>query len=356
MALEVKLNPRRTGPAGKPGAEAAGADGRPLGQALRAQALRDGAVTEIVDPNELAKLITDGSTTLWIDLTDPSPGAVEEVARCVGLHPLVAEDIIERNERAKVELVDEVIHVVMYALARSGQAAASDAIERHEIDFVLGRRFLLSTHDAAWDPDSAHQLKMGVAALLNRGPDFLLWALVDSVVDGYFPIFDALADEIDGLQDEVVNNAVPATLEHVFRLKSQLVSLRHVIAPSREIFSQLTSREFDLIGEAQVFYFRDVYDHLIRLTDEFDSFRELAAGTLEVYLSTINNNLSVIMKRLTGVTVVLAGIAAIGGLFGMSEAGPAFDGHEGLGFWIVVVASVLLGAIAVGFLRKINWL
>ena len=317
---------------------------------LVVQAVRDGKPVVVEDTAEIAGLIADGSTRLWLDLTDPSPAVVEQVARAVGLHPLVAEDIVEQNERAKVVLIDGIIHVVMYALIRTEQT------ERLEIDFALGRQFLLSVHPASWDPTKAHQLKLGIGAILERGPDFLLWALVDSIVDGYFPVFDALADEIDGLQDEVVNNAVPATLEHVFRLKTELVSLRHVIAPSREVFSQLTSREFDLIGEAQVFYFRDVYDHLIRLTDEFDSFRELAGGTLEVYLSTINNNLSVIMKRLTGVTVVLAGIAAIGGLFGMSEAGPAFAGQEAGGFWVVVVASILLGAIAVALLRRIDWL
>jgi magnesium transporter len=319
-------------------------------EGLRIQAVRSGKVIEVDDPDAIGGLIADGKTRVWIDLTDPEPAVVQRVAACVGLHPLVAEDIIERNERAKVEMVDEIIHLVMYALTRK------KATERHELDFALGNQFLLSVHPAAWDPTKAHQLKIGLPAILERGADFLLWALVDSVVDGYFPVFDTLADEIDGLQDDVVNNAVPATLEHVFRLKTELVSLRHVIAPSREVFSRLTSREFDLIGDAQVFYFRDVYDHLIRLTDEFDSFRELAAGTLEVYLSTINNNLSVIMKRLTGVTVVLAGIAALGGLFGMSEAGPALAGQEPLGFWIIVVGSIILGAIAVWLLRRIDWL
>jgi len=317
---------------------------------LIVHAVRDGKPVAVDDPAGIAGLIADGKTRLWLDLTDPEPAVVEQVAALVGLHPLVADDIIERNERAKVELIDGIIHVVMYALTRA------TTTERHEIDFALGRQFLLSVHPGSWDPSKAHQLKLGIEAILERGPDFLLWALVDSIVDGYFPVFDGLDDEMDGLQDDVVNNAVPATLEHVFRLKGELVSLRHVIAPSREVFSQLTSREFDLIGEAQVFYFRDVYDHLIRLTDEFDSLRELAAGTLEVYLSTINNNLSVIMKRLTGVTVVLAGIAAIGGLFGMSEAGPALADKEAAGFWIVVFASILLGGIAVAFLRRIDWL
>ena len=194
---------------------------------LVVQAVRDGKPVVVEDPAEIAGLIADGSTRLWLDLTDPSPAVVEQVARAVGLHPLVAEDIVEQNERAKVVLIDGIIHVVMYALIRTEQT------ERLEIDFALGRQFLLSVHPASWDPTKAHQLKLGIGAILERGPDFLLWALVDWIVDGYFPVFDALADEIDGLQDDVVNNAVPATLEHVFRLKSELVSLRHVIAPSR---------------------------------------------------------------------------------------------------------------------------
>ncbi len=324
--------------------------GRSLAESLRAHALSDGKVVEVSDLAELTRLVHDGSTRLWIDLTDPEATVVEQVGRAVGLHPLVAEDIIESNERSKVESIDGILHLVIYALSRPVE------VERNEIDFALGQQFLMSVHPPAWDPASAHQLKIGIGPLLERGPDFLLWALVDGIVDGYFPVFDELADEIDELQDDVVSHAVPATLEHVFRLKTELVQLRHVIAPSREVFSQLTSREFELIGPDQVFYFRDVYDHLIRLTDEFDSFRELVAGTLEVYLSTINNNLSVIMKRLTGVTVVLAGIAAVGGLFGMSEAGPAFAAQEQVGFWIVVVASVVLAAVAVGFLRRIDWL
>ena len=321
----------------------------PEGQ-VRIVSLRGEATAETRDPGELRALLEDDETRVWIDLTDPSPAVVESIASHIGLHPLIAEDIIESNERAKVELVDDIIHLVMFALTRT------DETQTHEIDFVLGRRFLLSVHPSNWDPQSAHQLKLGVGAILGRGPDFLLWALVDGIVDGYFPVFDEFADEIDALQDEVVANAVPETLHHLFRLKRELIRIRHVVAPSREVFSRLTGREFDLIDDAQVFYFRDVYDHLIRLTDEFDSFRELVAGTLEVYLSTINNNLSTIMKRLTGVTVVLAGIAALGGLFGMSEAGPAFAGEEHVGFWIIMVLSVVLAGITIVFLRRIRWI
>ncbi len=249
------------------------ATSHPGADAVRIVALRSGAVHETHDPAELPALLADEGTRVWIDLTDPPAAVVESIASLMGLHPLVAEDIIESNERAKIELVDDIIHIVMFALTRV------DETEAHEIDFVLGPRFLLSVHTARWDPGSAHQLKLGLANILGRGLDFMLWALVDGIVDGYFPVFDQFADEIDDLQDEVVASAEPPTLHHLFRLKRELIRIRHVVGPSREIFSQLTSREFEFIADQQVFYFRDVYDHLIRLTDEFDTFRELVAGT-----------------------------------------------------------------------------
>jgi magnesium transporter len=309
-------------------------------------------IEESTDVDQLARLHAAKGSNTWVDLTNPSPDLVGAVARRLGLHPLIAEDIIEHNERAKVQLVDDVIHVVAFVLEREGPGE----VKTLEIDFVLGRGFLLSVHPPSWDPMAAHQLKMGLDTVLSKGPDLLLWALIDSIVDGYFPVFDRLGDEIDEVEDAALTQTVPATLQHVFRLKRELLRIRHVLAPSREVFAQLTSREFVLIADAQVFYFRDVYDHLIRLNDELDSFRELVAGALEVYLSSINNNLSTIMKRLTGVTVILAGIGAVAGIFGMSEAASAFQGLEGAGFYVVVTITVLASLAAVVFLRRIDWL
>ena len=317
---------------------------------IRIRCWRDGAIEESSDVDQLARLYASKGSRTWIDLTNPSPELIRAVGRRLGLHPLLAEDIVERNERAKVHLVDDVIHVVAFVLERDAE------IEAHEVDFVLGRGFLLSVHPASWDPITAHQVRMGLEPLLAKGPDLLLWALVDSIVDGYFPVFDRLGDEIDEVEDSALARAVPATLQHVFRLKRELLRIRHVLAPSREVFAQLTSREFQLIGDPHVFYFRDVYDHLIRLNDELDSFRELVAGALEVYLSSINNNLSAIMKRLTGVTVILAGIGAVGGLFGMSEAASALAGGEGAGFYLILGGTIAAAVGAVFVLRRIDWL
>jgi magnesium transporter len=319
---------------------------------IRIRCWHDGAIEESSDVDELGRLHARKGSRTWIDLINPNPELVRAVGRRLGLHPLLAEDIVERNERAKVQLVGDVIHVVAFALEREG----TSEVVTHEIDFVLGRGFLLSVRPPSWDPTTAHQVRMGLAPLLEKGPDLLLWAFVDAIVDGYFPVFDKLGDEIDDVEDAALARTVPATLQHIFRLKRELLRIRHVLAPSREVFAQLTSREFELIAEPHVFYFRDVYDHLIRLNDELDSFRELVAGALEVYLSSINNNLSAIMKRLTGVTVILAGIGAIAGVFGMSEAASAFQGLEGGGFYVVVLVTVIAAMVAVVVLRRIDWI
>jgi len=310
----------------------------------------DGAIEESTHVDDLAQLVSAKDSATWIDLTEPSSELLHAVARRLGLHPLIAEDIVERNERAKVRLVADVIHIVLFELERT------DDIAIQEIDFVLGKDFLMSVHPAGWDPLAAHQVKMGVGPLLSKGPDLLLWALVDSIVDGYFPVFDALGDEIDEVEDLSISQTVPSTLQHIFRLKRELLQIRHYVAPSREVVAQLTSREFDLISEPHVFYFRDVYDHLIRLNDELDSFRELVAGALEVYLSSINNNLSTIMKRLTGVTVILAGIGAVAGVFGMSEAATALTGGEGSGFYVISAVTLVAAILAAFILRRIDWI
>ena len=294
--------------------------------------------------------IPDG-TVAWIDVTGPSAEQVATITRKLGLHELIAEDILEGNQRAKIEVTENRIHIVLFALVYG------DPIVPSEIDLVLGDRFLLTAHAAAWDPRATHHLRAdGLAGIMARGPDHLLWAICDDLIDGYFPLMDKLGDEIDLIQDAVIEKGDPQTLERLFELKRELIAIRRASAPVREIFNQLTNRDLELVDDDEIFYFRDVYDHLIRLTDELDTYRELVSGTLDVYLSTVNNNLSLTMKRLTGVTVVLTGIAAIAGIFGMSEAGAAFTGSEATGFWVVTAITIGLAFMMAFVLRRIGWI
>jgi magnesium transporter len=300
---------------------------------------------------ELPKALTRKGTRLWIDMCGADAKLKTRVATIVGLHPLLIEDLTERDQRAKLEQVGELLHLVMFSLGLE-----AGVIYERELDFVLGERFLLSSHSNWWDPRATRHLRLGVEEVLAKGPGHLFWCLADDVIDAYFPILDQLGDEIDELEDKVVGLANRALLERLFDLKRQLIEVRRVTSPEREMFNILSSREEKSISDDDRLYFRDAYDHLIRLTDELDTYRELASATLEAYLSTVNNNLSLIMKRLTGVTVVVAGIGAIGGIFGMSEAQFALRGDEGPGFWIVTASSLIIAGLATAVLRHIDWI
>jgi len=298
----------------------------------------------------LREILADPEALVWVDVSAESDVPVDPVTQLLQLHPLIAADIAERNQRAKVAEVEGTIHVVMFWIAFEGEVGAL------EIDIVLGKRLLLTVHEPAWDPFALPQLRGDGTTMLARGADFLLYAITDGIVDGYFPVLDKIEDEIDAIQDAVIARPTTWTLERLFTLKRELISLRRAISPSREIFNQLTNRDQALIAPDHIVYFRDVYDHLIRVTDELDTDRELVAGTLEVYLSTINNNLSTIMKRLTGVTVILAGIGAVAGIFGMSEAATALNNGEGTGFWIITAFVVMGAAMTAILLRRIDWI
>jgi magnesium transporter len=287
---------------------------------------------------------------VWIDLESPERELLLTLCHVLQLHPLVTEDILERNQRAKIEETGSEFHIVLFALHHEGERIAT-----HEVDIVLGKRFLLTVHDAAVQPREAPFMRRNRGAHLAKGVDYVLWALSDWIVDDYFPVFDQLGDEIDDLEDRVIQRPSRNTVEQLFDLRRDLLIIRHTVTPVREIFNQLTNRDVQLIAEEHVVYFRDVYDHLIRLNYELEGYRELVGTALDIYLSQVNNNLSEIMKRLTAVTAVLAGAGALAGIFGMSEAGRALNFAD-TGFWIVTAAIVLASVLGFAYFRRIGWI
>jgi magnesium transporter len=354
VPTSISSSDRPTGRMGEPTSRRVypTSDGSP-GQ-IHLACLVDGKLVELEGDDvmrSLPSLLGGGKPGTWVDLVSPSRAQVERVGATLGLHPLIVEDVLEGNQRAKVETTDDLVHIVLFALKLGRQVVST------EIDVILGPGYLLTVHDASWDArNSTHVQGAGLGPILAKGPDHLLWALSDDIVDGYFPFADQLGEAIDRVQDRIIRVAEPAALEELFELKRELIEVRRAASPTREVFNQLTNRDIDLISPGELVYFRDVYDHVIRLTDEMDTYRELASSTLDVYLTQVNNNLSVIMKRLTGVTVILAGVGAIAGIFGMSEASAAFSGGEAPGFWLVTGFTVALAVGAAAILHRIDWI
>jgi magnesium transporter len=310
----------------------------------------DDQVRQLSSAAEVGEALKTPGQRVWIDIVAPKHDELAELSQILGLHPLVVEDILESNQRAKIEIYPDALHIVMFGLTYEGE------LQSHEIDIVLGERYLLTAHDDDIDPRGAPFTKREEGFHLSGGPDYVLWAIADWIVDGYFPVFDRLGDEIDDLEADVMRKPNNWVVERLFQVRRDLLLIRHAVNPQREVFNQLTNRDSKQIKPERIVYFRDIYDHLIRLTDEMDSYRELVSTTLDVYLSQVNNNLSDIMKRLTGVTVVLATIAAISGIFGMSEAGSAFQFQEATGFWIVTATAITIALTVYFYFRRRNWI
>lgn len=308
-------------------------------------------VTDLTSVEAVTQALRDPDTRVWVDLEDAHPGDLATLGVCLDIHPLVIEDITERNQRAKVEYTGDVMHLVVFALV------FNETLEPIELDIVLGARFLLTSHPPEWQPLATGTVaRHGPAHFLARGPDVALYAVLDTIVDGYFPMVDRLSEVTDELEDLVIQEPDRAVIERLFDVRRGLLRMRKVVTPEREVLNQLTNRENELISPATLIYFRDVYDHLVRITDELDTHRELLSSALEAYLSTVNNNLSEIMKRLTAVTAVLAGVGAAAGIFGMSEAANALNLQEGGGFWLVTGVVLAVGVATFAYFRKIDWI
>ncbi len=321
------------------------------GDRLVAQVWSHGSLRVVRELSEVQAALDDEEARLWVDLEDAAAETLTELAAMFGLHHLVAEDIIERNQRAKIVYWDGCLHLVMFALHHDGELTSS------EVDIVLGPRFLITSHPPGWRPaPTLASDGRSVGPLLAQGADLLLYALVDQIVDGYFPVIDRISDDIDDLEVAVVSGQRGDVVERLFRVRRSLLEIRHLVSPEREILNQLSNREMGLIDEQRRLYFRDVYDLTVRVTDELDTHRELANGVLDAYLSSVNNSLSDVMKRLTAITAVLAGVGAAAGLFGMSEAAKALDLPGNLGFWVVTGVVLGIGLAVYLYFWRIDWI
>lgn len=288
----------------------------------------------------------------WLDLVDPTPEQLAGLAQRFHWHSLALEDMQKRGQRPKLDRYGDHMLLVFYGARQIGHQAP-DVIEVH---LVVSGDWVVTVRQGGCN--ELDELRQRLPADHTKGEQFVVYRILDTLTDTFFPVLDGIDDAIDELEDAIVLGPDDEQLQRIFHLKRSLVTMRRIITPQRDLAARTIEDLADLPGldPGTRDYFRDVYDHLIRVSDELDNYRELVAGTLDIYLSIVNNNLSQIMKRLTGVTVILAGIGAIAGIFGMSEAGAAFSGGEAGGFWLVALGTVAIAVGAGAVLRRIDWI
>jgi len=308
----------------------------------------DGRIEER-PPQDLSEL---RDRTCWLDVADPEDTDLDLIAAELGLHPLALEDVRHRHQRPKIDEFDNNYFIVFYAL----EETQPDVVIDQEVSIFLLSNAVVTVYKGVCAARTAVEKRFRQGLLTT--PGLLLHALLDTMVDGYFPIVDHFGDRLDLLESLIVDqggHALPASLSELFQLKRDLLRIRQRIAPEREVLAVLVRGDIRELREpGRRAYFQDVYDHIVRVTDEIDTFRELTSNVIEAHLAAASNRLNEVMKVLTSVATILLVMTLITGFFGMNFEIIPYQSRDL--FWWSMGALLVAGAITTFYFRRRGWL
>ena len=310
----------------------------------------DGALLDHPDPAALEAALHAEEGLVWLDVHGPSPEDEAVLQEAFGLHPLALEDAAKAGQRAKIEQHDAYYFIIMYA-----PVPTDDALDLRPLHLFVGARFLVTVH-AQPIPQVDETLRRWQApgSPLESRSGAVLYALLDAIVDDYFPALDAIADAIDALEDAIFEPGAESVVATVFQLKKELLRLRRRIAPERDVLNVLMRRALPVCVPADMPYLQDVYDHLIRLAENIDLYRDLLASALDSHLSFQSNRLNQIVKVLTVASIVLMTNALVAGIYGMNFTRmPELEWAYGYPFALGLMAT--LTAALIVFFRRRRW-
>jgi len=316
----------------------------------------DGAVRELVgaDLDDIDRIRKTRHALVWLDVADPTDADLALLDREFELHPLAMEDIRKRRQRPKADVYPDQTMVVAYAVTTTPHAERAFSLD--ELHLFAGDRYIVSVHwGASPTVEAVHGRFHQRASTLGASAGWLLYALLDAVVDGYFPVLDLMADQIDDLEDRIIGARGGTTaLREVLVIKRELLELRRVLGPMRDVANAMLRRDNDLIEEKALPYYQDLYDHLVRVLDQVDLYRDLVASTLEANLAVTSNSLNAIMKRLTAFTVLLMVPTLIAGIYGMNFRFMPELGQQ-WGYPAALLVMVVLDVMVALFFRNKGW-
>jgi magnesium transporter len=299
----------------------------------------------IHDVNELRP--PSDETVTWVDVDGVhKTDVLEAFGKHFGLHPLLLEDIANTDQRPKLDDYDTYLFLVMKMLTASDRGD----ILVEQISFVLGRNYVLSFQENGTDVflSVRDRLRVGKGRLRHNGSDYLVYALIDAVVDQYFEVLEMLGERIESMQERLMADPRPETLKDIHALKRQLLFVRRAVWPLREAINNLSRSECPFLHEPTKVLFRDVYDHVVQIVDTIETLREMVSASLDIYLSSVSYRLNSVMRVLTVVTTIFMPLSFIAGIYGMNfEYMPELKWPWGypmaLGIMGLVAATMLLG-------------
>ena len=315
----------------------------------------DGRLTE-PGPAELPAALVEPGGLLWLDLAAEPPGVCEPILRePFSFPPLAVEDALAESHVPKLDDWESYLYVVLHSV----HAPRAEALHTHELDLFVGPGYLVTHREEPIEGlDSTWAAAHRDPRILGRGCEHLLYRLVSELVASHLPVIEGIDAEVERLEDEILEEPGRRALGEALQCKRGLLLLRRILAPQREVLNRLARDQLGVIGAEHRVYFRDLYDHLVRLYGITESVRDLVGGILEMYLSAINNRMNQIMKTFTLITTLFMPISFVVGFFGMNFFGPsvalpAWTGRPAL--WATLGALALTPPLMYLWLRLRRW-
>lgn len=305
--------------------------------------------------NNAADISIDDTKVNWINITGlHDTDLISEIGCGFKLHKLLVEDILNTSQRIKVDDYDNYLYIVLKLLSYDKEAKD---IEVNQISFVFMKNTVISflENDSDVFDNVIKRIQSDKGSIRRYGADYLLYALIDAVVDNYFVMLETLGDKVDDIEDKLVSDPDKQILQDIHKLKRDMLYLRNVTWPSREVMDTLMHFCDSYFSESCEVYFRDVYDHIMRAIDTIEVYRDMLSNMLDTYLSSISNKTNDVMKVLTIISVIFMPITCLAGIYGMNfKYIPELELSWGYGlFWVIAIVITLL---MIRYFKKKKWL
>jgi len=254
----------------------------------------------------------------WINIDGlHEVNVIEKLGNCFDIHPLVLEDILNTDQRPKMEDYEKYIFLVLKMLLVDDK---TNMIHSEQISIILGQNFVISFQEAIGDVFDTirERIRKGKGRIRKLDSDYLAYALIDAIVDNYFVILEKLGEKVESMEEDLVSNPTPEILQHIYNLKREIIYLKKSVWPLREVINGLLREESKLIKDSTNIYLRDLYDHTIQVIDTIESYRDMVSSMLDIYMSSVSNKMNEVMKVLTIFAAIFIPLTFIAGIYGMN--------------------------------------
>ncbi|HEV2108238.1 MAG TPA: magnesium/cobalt transporter CorA [Thermomicrobiales bacterium] len=299
----------------------------------------------------ISDVLDDAKSLLWVDVVDPTPDDLRLLGEEFRFHPLAMEDATKRHQRPKIDFYDGFLFIVFYELEIHHARP-----ETRELTLFVGKNYLVTVHDGAFEvvKETARRWRENVHLPGDRGVGLLVYSLLDAVVDGYFPIIDELSERIEDMEQAIFERSDQRIQQEIFMLKRDLLAIRRVLGPERDVMNVLVRRDSPVFEPGTIVYFQDIYDHLLRVMDAVDTYRDLLTGALDAYFTVTSNRLNQVVKTLTASSIILMSMTLVAGIYGMNFVYMP-ELHWLLGYPWALGLMVAVGAGLFIMFRRIDW-